>query len=174
MLWSLCLIIARVGIANLRCSQCWLTSGMLHDDSTGWPALRLKAYNGRIFLLYVRTALQACSKCPEQQGNQELALACLAAQALCLFFSLSERAGRYLNAVQSRELHSAGTTFLRCYTALARMAALAGVRRWHLLPKMHASCCIEVWCVLLYVLVSRVRVCKLQKPRALTTSWPIS
>ena len=130
----------------MRCSQCWLTSGMLHDDATGWPALRLKAYNGRIFLLYVRTALQACSKRPEQGGNQEIALACIAAQALSLFFSLSERAGRYLNASQSQEIHSAGLTFLRCYTSLARMAAVAGVRRWHLLPKMHATCLMKIVC----------------------------
>ena len=126
-----------------RCSQCWLSSGMLHDDSTGWPALRLKAYNGRVFLLYVRTALHACKKQSaglQATEMQEITLAALAADSLCLFFSLTEQADRYLSEEESQSIHKAGMVFLRCYTSLAKLAASMGVRRWHLLPKMHATC----------------------------------
>ena len=66
-------------------------------------------------------------------------MACLAAKALCLFFSLTEQAGRYLKPEQSQEIHRAGTLFLKSYTALAKIAIAAAVPRWHLLPKMHAT-----------------------------------
>ncbi|CAE7221918.1 unnamed protein product [Symbiodinium sp. CCMP2592] len=125
---------------SFECSQCWLTTGMLHDNQTGWPSLKLKAYNARIFLMFVRAALQAAKSAREAQGleeDAELSYAVMAAKALCSWFALVERAGRYLTPEQAAEQETAGLVFLRCYTFLARLAASQSIRRWHVITKFH-------------------------------------
>ena len=124
-----------------RCSQCWLTSGMLHDNQTGWPSLRLKAYNARIFLMFLKAALQAAKSARETQGlpeDAELSYAAVAAKALCSWFALVERTGRYLTPEQAADQESAGLLFLRCYAALAWIATSPGIRRWRVITKAHA------------------------------------
>ena len=115
---------------------------MLHDNQTGWPSLKLKAYNARIFLMFVKAALQAAKSAREAQGleeDAELSYAVMAAKALCSWFALVERTGRYLTPEQASDQETAGLVFLRCYAFLALFAASHGIRRWHVITKLHVS-----------------------------------
>ena len=115
---------------------------MLHEGSVGYPSLRLKAYNDRVFVLFLKAALETARDDHKAKGLEcwELAMASAAAAAVCAWFSWTERCSRYLKEEDAAKIEEYGCMYLRCYAELARHAAMMNIRRWRMTPKMHASC----------------------------------
>lgn len=105
----------------------------MHCDD-GFPALTCKAYNGRLFLVYLTTCLSSLS---QSTNDVEVRLALAACRGLCVFFDRIERAGRYLTREQSLEIYSATRMFVLSYDRLARLCVSRGAQRFKLIPKIH-------------------------------------
>ena len=80
-------------LPQLRHSQNFFTTGLVSHDN-GYPSLTCKAYNGRVFLVFLTT-------CPDALLNQigddqEVTLAFSTSKATCVSFDRIERYGRYL------------------------------------------------------------------------------
>ena len=105
---------------------------MNSDD--GFPSLTCKAYNGRLFLVFLTTCLSALR---ERSDDLEVRLALTACRSFCVFFDRIERCGRYLSPNEGREIKGAIRTFLTAYESLARLNVAKGIQRFKLIPKMH-------------------------------------
>ena len=111
------------------------TNGLLVFDP--YPAFTLKAYSGRIFLIFADLCLHAAAG--QMPQDSELQIAAYAARCLCAWFDATERAGRYLSVEQAGEIETAGLSFLRAYQSLAVLALRSATPRWKLVPKHHAA-----------------------------------
>lgn len=124
--------------AHPRHSQGYLTVGMLHSDK--FPMLTVKAWNGRLILIFINRCLQTKISDEKNQGHQcsvELLNAALAVQCLCRWFDLTERSGRYLEPTVAEEIYESGVKFLSTYLRLATDAVLDKKTRWKVIPKHH-------------------------------------
>ena len=108
-------------------------SGLL-NTTDGYPTLCVKAYNGRILLIFIDRALHSLS---ETTQNGEICNACVSARTLCAWFDLVERSPRFLDRPTRIELHRLGMKFVMTLDRLARLALLNDISRWRLQPKVH-------------------------------------
>ena len=105
---------------QLRHSQGYLTVGMLHAE--GFPCLTIKAWNGRLFLIFLDICLSSQIDTLKQAGQQpgvELLHASLVTRCLCSWFDKVERCGRYLDPQDANDIMNIGKTFLMVYQKLA-------------------------------------------------------
>ena len=101
-----------------------------------YPSLNLKAWNGRIFLVFLELCISLLAQ-SSSGDDREVHLASLACSCLSTWFDKTERAGRYLTASQAAEMAAAGRTFLDAYEKLAHCAKLMSLTRWKAVPKLH-------------------------------------
>lgn len=119
---------------QLRHSQNFFTTGLVSHDN-GYPYLTCKAYNGRVFLVFLTTCLDALL---QQIGdNQEVTLAFSTSKAMCVSFDRIERYGRYLTNSEARDLHDALMGTVYGYQKLALLSIRQGISRWKFIPKLH-------------------------------------
>ena len=118
-----------------------MPSGLLSYEGGVYPCLNLKAYNGRLFLMFFQVVLCACIAAIGPQLTEsmktELELASAMVTALTVFFHRMEAAGRYLSEQEASGLMEATTTFLQLYGLLALRAVRQGIARWKATPKFH-------------------------------------
>jgi hypothetical protein len=124
---------------------------MLVLDSGVYPTLTLKAWAGRVFVVFLSVCLSELEQQtrgmvdaaaqPEIRAQRlEVELANSALQCICLFFAKSEEAPRLLSESQSGQIATSAQEFLRVYEALARLARGPLNRgRWKIIPKCHAA-----------------------------------
>ena len=115
-------------------SQGPLTGGLLQEDP--YPSLNLKAWNGRVFLIFLDLCIALLAK-SVALDDSEPHLASLACSSLCTWFDRTERVGRYLTSAQAGEIAGAGRATLEAYETLAHHAQSMNVVRWKTVPKMH-------------------------------------
>lgn len=121
-----------------RHSQGYLTVGMLHADN--FPCLTVKAWNGRLLLIFLDRCLEAKLASLRTSGAQpdvEILNASVATRALCKWFDLVERSGRFLEQSAADDIFRTGMLFLAVYERLALHSCAAGGRRWKYLAKLH-------------------------------------
>ena len=118
-------------------SQGTLTRGMIYHSKEGseYPMLTLKAYNGRVMLVFLTRCLQILYR--DHSGDPEVGLAWTACQRLCAFFDLMERTPRYLSHEDAQELHAHGQRFVELYFRLAKLGVQQNILRYKLVPKFH-------------------------------------
>ena len=80
-------------LPQLRHSQNFFTTGLVSHDN-GYPSLTCKAYNGRVFLVFLTTCLGAFLN--QIGDDQEVTLAFSTSKPICVRFDRIERYGRYL------------------------------------------------------------------------------
>lgn len=115
-------------------SQPHFTGGMISHDP--YPSFNLKAWNIRIFLIFLEICLvTAVGMFP---NNVELQLAAGAATSLAVWFDRTERYGRYLTEEQASIICSAGLRFVGLYEHLAIHTVRLQVARFKVIPKIHA------------------------------------
>ena len=118
-----------------------MPAGLLTYEGGIYPCLNLKAYNGRLFLMFFQVVLSASLAAMGPQLTDamktELELASGMVTALTVFFHRMEVAGRYLLEQEASALMDATTTFLQLYGVLALHAWRHSVRRWKATPKFH-------------------------------------
>ena len=122
----------------LRHSQGYLTAGMLHAE--GFPCLTIKAFNGRLMVVFLDLSLAAFIKKTRDSGgapSAEVLNASIATRAICMWFDAVERGGRYLSQSEANDIYKYGLSFLKAYQRLAVTAVLTQSRRWKYLPKLH-------------------------------------
>ena len=121
--------------AFLRHSQGFFGVGLLHHDD-GFPSLTCKAFNGRLFLVFLTACLKTLS---DNLGNPdlEIRLALAACNAMCVFFDRMERSKRYLTPQEGDELYGAAVTFTQAVEKLATLNVRRKVQRFKLIPKHH-------------------------------------
>jgi hypothetical protein len=123
----------------LRHSQGYLTAGMLHAGE-GYPCLTIKAWNGRLLVIFLDRCLRAYLQTKRDAGETpcaEVISASVAARAICAWFDAVERAGRYLTQSEASWIYRYGLSFLKSYSRLAIQSALSGTHRWKYIPKLH-------------------------------------
>ena len=104
-----------------------------HDP---FPSFNLKAWNIRVFLIFLEICLTtAVTMVP---NNVELQLAATAATCLAVWFDRTERCGRYLTAEEASTICTAGLRFIGYYEALAVHGLRVQVVRFKVIPKCHA------------------------------------
>ena len=101
-----------------------------------FPLLPLKAFNGRIFVMFLERCLGVLK---QRDGGLEVRIAHAACTAICCWFDRCERAPRFLSDEQASGIAESGTAFLKCLEILARIGVSEGKLRWKLLPKAHAA-----------------------------------
>ena len=119
----------------MRHSQGFFGGGLLnHDD--GFPSLTCKAFNGRLFLVFLTTCLKTLC---EQMDNPdlEIRLALAACNAMCVFFDRMERSKRYLTPQEGDDLYTAAFTYTQAVEKLATLNVQRKVQRFKLIPKNH-------------------------------------
>ena len=128
---------------KLRHSICTITVGMLRDrssDAGDHPCLTLKAWNTRVFAIYLDVCLQQQLAADKAAGHSdvELLLAAVASRALVLWFLDQEKAhNRFLTPEQASCIAGHGWKYLETLAALATWATSRSVLRWKILPKHH-------------------------------------
>ena len=110
---------------------------MLHTADT-YPCLTVKAWNGRLLLVWLDVCLPAMMTRAGAEASVELRNAALAARALTAFYDRIERSPRYLSEEQAQSIWKYGYAFLAAYQRLAKATFLDGERRWRYIPKLHA------------------------------------
>ncbi|CAE7207120.1 unnamed protein product, partial [Symbiodinium sp. CCMP2456] len=126
--------IVRWASANrVQHSQNHLTAGMITRDP--YPSLNLKAWNGRVFVVFLEICLNAAVAMYDD--DRELELAAAAATCIAVWFDRSERASRYLTESEADTICEAGLKFIAYYEALARHCIHADVARFKVIPKLH-------------------------------------
>ena len=120
-------------------------SGLFTRDP--FPLLALKAFNGRIFVMFLERCLEILKRGDE---TREVFAAHAACVAICCWFDHVERAPRYLSDEQVTGITKAGTTFLRAIELLARIGVAEQKARWKLLPKAHATWMLKMALLLLF------------------------
>ena len=125
---------------SLAHSQGFILPGHLYHGKQGreYPALTLKAYNGRVFLPFLCLCLSTL-----YAGNSDLevGLAYVCCQRLSAWFDLLERCPRYLEAWQATKLRDHARKFVFFYLKLAKLALHKGVLRYAVTPKFHVYMC---------------------------------
>lgn len=121
---------------------------MLHAE--GFPCLTIKAYNGRLFVIFMDICLSAHIDKIKQSGQHpstEVLNASVAIRSLCSWFDKVERCGRYLDPHDADEIMKVGMAFLMAYQRLAWMSVIEKIGRWKYLPKLHVFChlCEDMW-----------------------------
>ena len=76
-----------------------MTAGQLELEHGVYPILKLKAWNGRLMLLFLSLALKGLLETARMVSATSECLAC--------FFDRAERAPRLLSDYQAREIHEA-------------------------------------------------------------------
>ena len=117
-----------------------MTPGMLHSEG-GFPCLTVKAWNGRLLLIFIDLCLSAKLKAVKDSGEQcsvELLNACVAARSMAGWFDKVERGGRYLAAAEAEAIYKDGMSYVKAYERLAHASNLSGGSRWRYQPKLHA------------------------------------
>ena len=118
-----------------------MPAGLLTYEGGVYPCLNLKAYNGRLFLMFFQVVLSACLAAIGPQltdsMKNELEIASATITALTAFFHRMESAGRYLSEQEASAIMEAITTFLQLYGLLALHAMRHSVARWTATPKFH-------------------------------------
>ena len=116
---------------------------MLRDrtaDSGSHACLTLKAWNTRVFLVFLDHVFQEyLASHPHESANDvELLLAASATKSLTLWFFEQEAADRrFLSLAEAQSIAGHGMRYLGFVEALARFATANGILRWKLLPKHH-------------------------------------
>jgi hypothetical protein len=103
--------------------------------------LTVKAWNGRLLLIFIDRCLEAKIRNVRVAGEQpsvELLNASLATKSLCKWFDLVERSPRYLQQSVADEIFDAGQVFLKTYLRLALHSLIEKSQRWKFLPKLHS------------------------------------
>ena len=111
---------------------------MLHSES--FPCLTIKAWNGRLLLIFVDRCLETQIKNEKGQSQRvdvELLNAAIATRALCRWFDLIERSPRFLKQHVADEIFKAGMLFLATYNRLALHSVIQKGFRWKFLAKLH-------------------------------------
>ncbi|CAK9092323.1 Uncharacterized protein SCF082_LOCUS43581 [Durusdinium trenchii] len=121
-------------VNRLGHSQGYITQGVL-SVANGYPSLTCKAYNGRLMLIFLDRCCHTCLE--DHPRDVELVNACVGIRALCGWFDMLERAGRYLDLNQRAGLYMVGRKFVATVERLALIALLQGHQRWKLQPKLH-------------------------------------
>ena len=118
-----------------------LTPGMLRDrtaESGSHACLTLKAWNTRVFLVFLDHVFQEHLANHDGANDVELLLAAASTKSLTLWFLEQETANRrFLSAAEARSIAGHGMEYLGFIEALARCATQNGILRWKLLPKHH-------------------------------------
>lgn len=123
---------------HLRHSQGFFTTGLVTSDN-GYPSLSCKAYNGRVWLVFMVTCLHSAVL---TTNNPEMRLAYSTCKALSVYFDRLERCPRYLNDAQARSQYDSMMQFVSGYHKLATLSLSLGQSRWKLIPKLH--CCVHL------------------------------
>lgn len=118
----------------LRHSQGFMHPGLL-NTADGYPTLCVKAFNGRLLLIFVDSCLHSLE---DLTRTAEIVNACVAARALRSWFDLVERSPRFLDRDAQVELHGLAMKFVFVLERLAVVALRANKSRWRLQPKLHA------------------------------------
>lgn len=111
---------------------------MLHAE--GNPCLTIKAWNGRLMLIFLDQCLATYIKGMHDAGSPvavEVLNTSVATRAMAAWFDSVERSGRILSPSEARSIYNFGMTFLKAYHRLGVQAAVTGSRRWKFIPKLH-------------------------------------
>ena len=112
---------------------------MLHAE--GFPCLTVKAWNGRLLVIFIDRCLEAKIK-SERDSNQqpgvELLNASVGTRSICRWFDLVERSPRNLEQQVANEIFDCGMCFLASYLRLAVHSVIQNGRRWKFLAKLHS------------------------------------
>lgn len=104
---------------------------MLHAE--GFPCLTIKAYNGRLMVVFFDVCLRAHINALRQAGGSpsvEVINAAVVCRSICAWFDGVERAERYLTQAQADNIYNHSMSFLKAYQRLGISAVLSQSRRW--------------------------------------------
>lgn len=111
---------------------------MLHADA--FPCLTLKAYNGRVFAIFLEVCLESQIQSLRRNNllvDVELLNASVALKALCAWFDILERSPRFMNQADADSTFGFGMKFVKTYERLAILSVMRNSRRWKFIPKLH-------------------------------------
>ena len=118
-----------------------MTGGLLAWEGGAYPSLNLKAYNGRLFVMFFEIVLRRLVSDESLQIDdmlrKELELASGATTALAMFFHVMECSGRYLKEEQAASMEQACCTYLDLSNILALHSIKRLTPRWKAVPKHH-------------------------------------
>ena len=115
-----------------------MAPGLLSYEGGAYPCLSLKAYNGRLFLMFFEVVLRTVLRRGGLgESREEVQLASAAVSALVAFFDRMEAAGRYLSANEASGLYEACVQFLNLLQVLALVSLRRSIPRWKIVPKHH-------------------------------------
>ena len=117
-------------------SQVYITAGMLRQDKRGYPELLGKAYNSRVLLAFLAMCMRALAG--QGENDLEVCLAGRVAELMAAWHHFLEMAPRYMSLEEANRLDDTSLRFVQEYKRLAVWAYLGDVRRWKLIPKLHA------------------------------------
>ena len=112
--------------------------GLLAFEGGAYPALNLKAWNGRLMTSFFDIVLKAVlNNGVPDRFQREVKLASAACNSMLAFLHCMETSPRYLSAEQATKMYQAVTTFLALYQLLAAHSLATGIPRWKATPKFH-------------------------------------
>ena len=117
-------------------SQVYITAGMLRQDKRGCPELLGKAYNSRVLLAFLAMCMRALAG--QQEDDLEASLAARVAELMAAWHHFLEVAPRYMSLEEASRLDDTSLRFVLEYKRLAVWTYVRDVRRWKLIPKLHA------------------------------------
>lgn len=122
---------------ELRHSIATMTSGQFEMESGVHPILKLKAWNGRLMVVFLAIALKGLPEPEDALLGKEWRLAVAAAECLACFFDRSERSGRLLSQHEADDISSALFKFLQLYRLLIKNSLVRCCHRYKVIPKVH-------------------------------------
>ena len=114
-----------------------MTAGQFELENAVHPILKLKAWNGRLMILFLAIALKGLPEPDDDLLRKELRLAVAAADCVACFFDRSERSGRLLTKQEAEDISSATFKFLQLYRLLVKNSIARSCPRYKVIPKMH-------------------------------------
>ncbi|CAE7339484.1 unnamed protein product [Symbiodinium sp. CCMP2592] len=115
-----------------------MPAGLLDLEQGTYPVLKLKAWNGRLMILFLAVALKGLSEPGDDLLRKERRAALAAAECVACIFDRSERAARLLTEQEAESISEAILKFLMIYKQLVKMSVSRNCPRYKIIPKMHA------------------------------------
>ncbi|CAE7255271.1 unnamed protein product [Symbiodinium sp. CCMP2592] len=115
-----------------------MPAGLLDLEQGTYPVLKLKAWNGRLMILFLAVALKGLSEPGDDLLRKERRAALAAAECVACIFDRSERAARLLTEQEAESISEAILKFLMIYKQLVKISVSRNCPRYKIIPKMHA------------------------------------
>eukprot|EP00439_Symbiodinium_sp_Y106_P042800 s93_g5.t1 len=114
-----------------------MPAGLLDLEQGVFPVLKLKAWNGRLMILFFAIALKGLPDPGDDLLRKELRAALAAAECVACFFDRSERSARLLTEQEAESISEAVLKFLMIYRQLVKISVSRNCPRYKVIPKMH-------------------------------------